>query len=231
MRAERSTRHPSERRRATAATSARPPRACSPRCRGRAGSPAQADDRRDLQARPRGGELRALGHRGQLGPADGGVDRAEAGPRPEAAVGARDDAVGADDLDEVAQALGDEGGVLDVVGRRVEHAGDEDLVFGDLVGVGAPDRPLVRVAWVGGLELQRRGLQAHDVVEDLLELDVEVVGPLVVAPAQVDADAIAETSRRPWMMASKWPAAGSPKTSSGSSRYMMWRPMARFGAS
>ena len=83
---------------------------------------------------------------------------------------------------------GDQLGMLDVVGRRVEHARGEDLVLGDRRL--APHRPFVGVARVGRLEQNRRRLGAQDHVDDLLERDVEVVRALVVAPAQVHAHAV-----------------------------------------
>src|ERR1700687_5674377 len=68
----------------------------------------------------------------------------------EAAIGAGHDSLAPDDFGEAKEALGDELGVLDDVGRVRNQAGYEDLVFGKLYVL--PHLPLVLVARIGGLE-------------------------------------------------------------------------------
>ncbi len=79
--------------------------------------------------------------------------------------------------------------VLDEVRRRVEHPRGEDLVVGDPRV--APDRPLVRVAGIRGLEEDRGRLRLQDDVDDPLQRDVEVVRALVVPPAEMQAYPVA----------------------------------------
>src|ERR1700689_4342539 len=66
-----------------------------------------------------GRDLRAFGERRELGPHHGGMHLGrEAGPRGEPAVGAGDDVLPADQAGVLADAVGDQLGMLDVV-RRV----------------------------------------------------------------------------------------------------------------
>src|SRR5688500_4235660 len=103
----------------------------------------------------------ALGERAELEIDDVRVHGAESAKRAETAIGAGDDAFATDDIRETQDALGDELGVLHVVGRRAEHAGHEDLVVRHLL---PPENgPLVRVARIRGLEQQRLQLRLdHD---------------------------------------------------------------------
>ena len=73
--------------------------------------------------------------------------------------------------------------MLDEVGRRVEHARDEDLARGQLHALEQP--PLVRVSRIGGLEGNAGRPRGEDDVDDVGEGDVVVVRPLVVTPAHV----------------------------------------------
>ena len=93
-----------------------------------------------------GGEPRSLDERLELGPHHRGVLALEQGPLGEAAVGAGDDALAADEAGEVHEALGHGLGVLDH-GRGVgDDAGDEHLALGQADVL--PDAPLVGVAGV-----------------------------------------------------------------------------------
>src|SRR5690348_10191334 len=92
-----------------------------------------------------GRQLRALGHRLELGPGDLGLDDVgRPRERGEAAVGAGDDALAPDDLGVADEPLGDQLRMLDEVGRRVEHARDDHAIVrqADL----AEHHPLVLVA-------------------------------------------------------------------------------------
>src|ERR1700676_282079 len=68
---------------------------------------------------PFGGDLRALAHRVQFLERDVGVELAVAGEGAEAAIRAGDDPLAPDDVGEAAEALGDQFGMLDVIGGGV----------------------------------------------------------------------------------------------------------------
>src|SRR6202044_2982281 len=135
-----------------------------------------------------GGQVGAFGHGGELGPGDFGVDGHERGEGGEAAVGAGDHVLPADEAGVADQALGDQFRVLDVVGGGVEHAGDEDLAVGQ--GDVLEDLPLVLVPGVGALEGDRGRARGQHQVDDVGQRDVGVVRALVVAPAQVHAQPV-----------------------------------------
>jgi len=78
--------------------------------------------------------------------------------------------------------------MLDEVGRRVEHAGDDELVVGQLHL--AEHDPLVLVTRIGALEGERLRTGPERDGQDLAERDVAVMRALVVAPAQVQAKSI-----------------------------------------
>src|SRR5271166_2413861 len=86
----------------------------------------------------------ALGERGELGPHHGRMHlRRERRPGGEPAVGAGDDVLPPDQARVLADAVGDELGMLDVVGGVAEQPGQQDLAVRQLqVG---PDPPLVLV--------------------------------------------------------------------------------------
>src|SRR5215813_7807596 len=83
-------------------------------------------------AQPRRGDVGAFAQHAQLFPGDGGIDLAVTGKCAEATIRAGDDALDADDVDEAREALGDEFGMLDVVGAGVDQTRREHLVLGDL---------------------------------------------------------------------------------------------------
>src|ERR1700729_199113 len=103
--------------------------------------------------------------------------------RRETAVSAGDHALAADNIGELADALSDEFRMLDVVRAGVDHAGDQNLVVRN-PGI-APDRPLMRMPRICRLERNRLRLAPQNDWQDLLQGNVEIVRPLVVAPAQV----------------------------------------------
>src|SRR5436309_483375 len=98
---------------------------------------------------------RAFRHAGELRPDDVGNDGGLAHPRAEPAVGAGHDALASDQPRVAPDALGHEVRVLDEVGRRVEHAGDEHLVVGKLHVLEHP--PLVGVPRIRRLERDAAG--------------------------------------------------------------------------
>src|SRR5215472_14848243 len=79
---------------------------------------------------PLRGDCRALDHRTQLLEGNVGVDLAVSGKGAKPAIGARDHPLTADDVGKLADALGDKLRMLDIIGRGVEHARDQDLVVG-----------------------------------------------------------------------------------------------------
>src|SRR6185437_6195323 len=87
---------------------------------------------------------RAFDHGGELLEGDIGVELAIARESAEAAIGSGNHALAPNDRGEAGDALGDELGMLDIIGRGVEHAGNEDLVRRqrDLL----PQPPFMRVA-------------------------------------------------------------------------------------
>src|SRR6516162_7170637 len=100
-----------------------------------------------------GGDLGAFGHRAQLFERDVGIELAVAGEGAKTAIGAGNDALAPDDVGEAADSLRDEFGMLDIIGRGVEDARDEDLVVGQLGFL--PDRPFMLVPRVGGFDDER----------------------------------------------------------------------------
>ena len=121
-------------------------------------------------------------------------------------------------------------GMLDVVGGRAQHAGDQDLVVRQLRV--AKHRPLVRMARIGGLEQQRLGLGLEQHRQQVAHRHVVVMRPFVVAPAAMHAHA-----RTPAHCAARGSA---PRRAARRApgirptlalRYMVCRPMPRSGAS
>src|SRR2546427_2297028 len=136
-----------------------------------------------------GGQARALGHRLELRPGDlrlDLVDGAREGREP--TIGARDHALASDHLRVADQTLGDQLGVLDEVGRRVQHARDDHPVVrqADL----AEHDPFVLVTPVRALEGQGLGPRLQGDRQELSQRDIPVMRPLVVAPAEVKANAV-----------------------------------------
>ena len=114
--------------------------------------------------------------------------------RAKATVGAGDDPVGSDDVDEVEQPFGDQLRVLDEIGDGVDHAGDERHVvrYGDAL----EDLPLVRVARVGGLERDAAHRHRQDHVDDVAERNVVVVRAFKITPAQVQPQLVGRQARQ-----------------------------------
>src|SRR5262249_7366328 len=131
-----------------------------------------------------GGEGRALGQGLELGPYDVWV----AHPATESTIGPGDNVLLAHDLRETYDALGYQLRMLDEVAGVAHDPRDERRAVGQLYVL--PDLPLVLVAGVGRLHrVGRDGHPEHD-VGDVLERDVVLMGPMVAAPADVQADAL-----------------------------------------
>ena len=130
---------------------------------------------------------RALGERAELLPHHRrvhlGVERRAGG---EPAVRAGDDVLPADDPGVQLDGVGDQLGVLDVVGGVPEQARDEDLALGQRDV--PPDLPLVLVARVRDLERVRAGVDLQHERRDVAEGQVVDAGAVVEAVAGVQAD-------------------------------------------
>ena len=90
--------------------------------------------------------------------------------------------------------VGDDFRVLDDVGRGVDDAREEQHAVGQ--GMLAERLQLVLVARAGERQRQRADLGPIDDRQQRLERHVVGVRPVVVAPAEVQADAIARDARR-----------------------------------
>src|SRR5712672_2879333 len=101
------------------------------------------------------GEAGAFGEAAQFGPGEVGMD-----PAAEAAIGAGDDVLAADDLGIAQDAVGDELRVLDEVGSVADHTRHQHLARRQFRLLPYP--PLVLVPHIGSLE--RISLRLH--VED-----------------------------------------------------------------
>ena len=105
-----------------------------------------------------------------------------------AAVGAGDDALFAEDVGVADEALRDNFRMLDVVGARCDHAGDEDFIVREFDF--GPGFPLVLVTWIRAFDEQRHRLHFDRDRKYLHAIHVIDVRALVVAPADVQADAV-----------------------------------------
>ena len=76
------------------------------------------------------GEAGAFRHGREFRPNDGGIDRGLTNPGAVAAIAAGDDVLASDEPGVTRDPLRDQLGMLDEVRFRFEHAGDEDLAFG-----------------------------------------------------------------------------------------------------
>ena len=103
----------------------------------------------------------------------------------QAAIGAGDDILFANQFGETDDAFGDQFGMFDEVGEVVDHAGEKDLALRQFVFL--PNLPFMAVTRVGGLEGDALDVGFEDDFDDVAERDVAVVRPLVVAPADMDA--------------------------------------------
>src|SRR5579872_458250 len=101
-------------------------------------------------------EPRPRSERLKLHPAERRKHRAEAGKGPESAVASRDDSVFSDDRAVALDTLRHHLRVLDIVGVRADHTGNENLVRRQLDAL--PDLPLVLVTRIGTFDEERHRL-------------------------------------------------------------------------
>ena len=144
-------------------------------------------------ARHRGPECstrptRPVDQGGEFRPGDLCLDGSQSHHRPESAIGSGHDSLATDHLGESKDSLADDLGVLDEIRRRIETTRDDQLVARKREV--APEPPFVGVSRVRALETQAGGSRREDDLGDLLEGDVMVVWPFVVAPANVHAHAV-----------------------------------------
>jgi hypothetical protein len=91
-------------------------------------------------------------------------------------------------LGEASDALGYEFRGFHVIGGGGKDAGDEDLIGGKLVGL--PDFPFMLVAGVGAFDEHAHRLRFEGNGEDGREREVVDMGTFIVAPADVETNAI-----------------------------------------
>src|SRR6266849_4139231 len=139
------------------------------------------------------GYPRAFRHRHHLRPYHVRIHGRLAYPGAVAAVASRDDVLAADQLRVAPDPLGDELRVLDEIGFRLDHAGDQHFAFGQLDRL--ENLPFVGMTGIGGLERDSVRPRKKNDVDDVFERYVAVVRPFVVAPAQVHAHAFGRNVR------------------------------------
>jgi len=105
-----------------------------------------------------------------------------------AAIGAGNHVLVADRFREVADTLRDQFRVLDQVGGVADHARHDELVAGQLDLL--PQRPLVLMPHITGLEAASLRAHLQRDVDDLLERQVVGVGAVPGAPAEMVAHAV-----------------------------------------
>ena len=88
----------------------------------------------------------------------------------------------------VDDAVGDQLGVLDDIGRVTDDTGDQDLAVGQFDVL--PDLPFMRVTDIAGFDRERPGTHLQQHVDDAPERQVGGVRPVPAAPADVITDAI-----------------------------------------
>ena len=111
------------------------------------------------------GEAGAFGEAAQFGPGEVGMD-----PAAEAAIGAGDDVLAADDLGIAQDAVGDELRVLDEVGGVADHTRHQHLARRQFRLLPYP--PLVLVPHIGSLERISLRLHVEDQIDDVLERQI-----------------------------------------------------------
>ena len=131
----------------------------------------------------------ALDHGFELGPGDSGVDHwVQRGSGAEPAVGSRHHVLAANHLCIANDPLLDQLGVLDEVGRGVEHPGYQHLAARQLDSLEHP--PLMGVARVGSFDQKSHRSRLQQRADEVGQRHVSDVRPLVVTPANMEAHAV-----------------------------------------
>src|SRR5262245_12240816 len=134
----------------------------------------------------RGRQASTFGHGAQLGPDNLRFNLiCRPGKGAKAAISPGNDVLLAHDFGIAHQSLCHQLRMLDKVSGGVQHPGDEDLIPGWL---DIPEhRPLVFVAGIGAFKGDGLGARLQHNMQNILERNVAVMRPFVVAPAQVQA--------------------------------------------
>ena len=106
----------------------------------------------------------------------------------QAAVGAGDHVLAADDFSERDNAIGDQFRMLDEIGGVADKAGDEEFSGGEFHV--APDFEFMLVADVAGFDQVRLGVDTEHDVDDVAQRKIGGVRTMPAAPADVIAHAI-----------------------------------------
>src|SRR5262249_50243267 len=129
-----------------------------------------------------------LDQAGHFGPYHAWIHGSLADPRTEATVGPSDDTFAAYQPRVGAEALRHHLRVFYIVGFRLDHTGDKDLILRQLHLL--EELPFVGVARVGGFEGDPVWPGCKDDVDDVRQRHIVVVRTLVVAPAQMQAQLV-----------------------------------------
>ena len=113
---------------------------------------------------------------------------AKAGKCPKTAVGAGNHPLAADDAAVTFNPFRHQMGMFDKISRGIQRARDQDFVVGDLRI--SPDSPLMLMTRVGAFKLNRLRLGGQRNVNNLMQIDIVMMGPLVIPPAQVHPHAV-----------------------------------------
>ena len=95
----------------------------------------------------------------------------------------------ANDVNETFDTLLHKVGMFDEIGGRIDDAGDEDFVVGNVSFAVAENGPFMAVAGVGGFKEQLIRPHLHQRVKHLGHRDVADVRPLVISPTNMDPNA------------------------------------------
>ena len=107
----------------------------------------------------------------------------------EAAIGAGEDVFATDQFRVTDQSLGHQVRMLDEIGAMADDAGNQGGTLRQLHVLEHP--PFVFMAWVGGFDRKASGIHPEDQVDDVPERDVIVMGAVVVAPTDMQANLFA----------------------------------------
>src|SRR5215471_9189809 len=129
--------------------------------------------------------MSAFHQRPQLEPHDIRIDSEVGGAAGEPAIGARYQVLAPHYACPSLDSLGDQLGMLDEVGDRVDDTRYQHLVRRELAPLEHP--PFMLVAWIARFEHNSRRARLEHDVDDVLEFNIVIVRALVVAPAQMHA--------------------------------------------
>ena len=117
-----------------------------------------------------------------------GSTRMETRDRRETAIGAGHHVLAPDQAGDVADALSDQLGMFDKVIDRIDHARDQQLVGRQLEVL--EERPFMLVTRIRRLVRNSHRVDLEDDIDDVAQGDVAMMRTFVVAPAEMDTDAV-----------------------------------------